>query len=195
MSWKRFFVLVAAVLCMTCGSVNVQAADAEPDTAESSNSSTLEHIGVCGPIHEAVIRFGSKDEEGRLDTAPLVHAPTSFGSSTITIDPPPGFGISFAGHQPDELRLHEYMGTLQGVLLIWNGTPRERSTVRKKVLKHLGRSKGEPEPLDKNTREWRDEEIRTVLYRSKADQVVVVFVSCLADEEPLRAAIAESNKG
>ena len=71
MAWKRFVVVVAAVFCMTSSSGGVYASDLAPKAASSDSAAALDHLGVCGPIHEAILRLGPKDDEGRLDIEPI----------------------------------------------------------------------------------------------------------------------------
>lgn len=179
-------VLIAAVPCLTCGTVNQQTTGQAAET-NSNNLSALEDLGVCGPIHEALIRFGPKDSDGALDTAAIEREPTSFGSWGLEMNPPPGLNVVVAGRRPSLLGLHEYVGVLQGMYFVWDGGRRERSAVWRHALKEMKRARGTPERSEKGRRDWYQDETQILLARSKDLQAVAVFVSCVPYMEQLKA--------
>ncbi len=55
MTWKRLVVLIAAALCTKCGAVSAQSSDTAPEPSKPGFATTLDGLGLCGPIHEALL--------------------------------------------------------------------------------------------------------------------------------------------
>jgi hypothetical protein len=183
MSCKRLAVLAAAVLCMTCGSVNAQTAGSSPGTAETGNGVELEHIGVCGPIHETILQYGPKGSDGRLDTEPIGYEKTAMGSWNLWMPASEDLSISYAGHRPDFIRLYEFRGTLQAIVFFWDGTQQEKSAVREAAVEMLTLQKGEPKARDDGHRDWRTDVTLTVVTPVDIKEPMKLYIACAPTED------------
>ena len=198
MVWKRFVAVVATVFCTISGSAGVNAGDPAPEPASSDSAAALDHLGVCGPIHEAILKLGPKDSEGRLDIGPIGYEQTASEFWTVFMPAPEFPDLSFAGHRPTELTLFTFKGTLQAALFSWTGPADEKSATLEDALQVLTLSKGEPEPRDDGRHEWRETDLRAVVVRAEPEDPVEVFVACLSAEDEyfeLREAVEADDNG
>lgn len=191
MTWKRLVVLVAAALCTTCGTLTVHGEDAR----ETGLLATIEGLGVCGPVHRAILDLAPRSADGSFDADSITYETDSPETSTLLmkISAPERFAV--ADQVPEAVRLFEFSGRVQGLAYYWpileeNEVGEDGLAVVEAAAETLSPSLGEPEAGDTGWRKWSTETL-TILARppSEDSKSTRLLVGCTLTEEAYLAAL------
>ncbi len=186
MSWKRLVVLAAAIACTTCSTVPVQHNDAGSVAVRSS----IDDLGVCGPVHEAMLRFMPVADDGSFDHDVTQYEPYPPDSSQVLMPFPESLEAAFADSRPAVLELREFRGTTQAIGLHWpTDEPEELEHISRAIGKRLTRVFGKPVDAWDEGSEWTDGRLRVATFADAANSITSLWVACVAREDAYAAAL------
>ncbi|MDX2438887.1 MAG: hypothetical protein QNL88_17770 [Acidobacteriota bacterium] len=195
MTWKRLVVFVAAALCTTCGSTSAHAFDIPPDPAAEKSAApvpdiaaTLEALGVCGQIHEAILKLGPRDAVGDLAVAQI--KPQRHPSDTwkVVMPSPDIIGQAFAGQNATALELYEFKGTVQALIVFWDIDGENASAVFEASTNALSRAMGPSRLDDDGGPVWSSDSLQASGWKGENGKGVTMLVACLPTVEAYVAA-------
>ena len=191
MAWKRLVVLIAAALCATCGTLTVHG----QDIRQSDLLATIEGLGVCGPVHRAVLDLAPRTADGSFDTGHMTYEVDSPEISNLFmhISAPERFAI--ADQVPAAVRVFEISGKVQGLAFYWPILDADELgvddlAVVEATAAALSPFLGEPKTDDTGQQEWSTESLTIRAWQPSEDSKVTrLLVGCTATEETYLAAL------
>jgi len=197
MSWKRLAVLVAAALCTTCSSVTVQGDDtaagavAEHPALKPGGGITaaIEVLGVCGQVHQAVLRLAPRKPDGLFDTESMAYEPGGADSSTLLMPAPEGLGLAAGGGSPRAMKLYEHLGKVQAARLYWKTEGDKAAALLDEMTARISLTMGQPHRDEDGEREWFDESLRVVIRQEEDGAIASLIVACASTEDAYFAAL------
>jgi hypothetical protein len=184
MAGFRVFVLSLWVTCVCVGLVNSEegvgeaAAELPPE-----NPVVFGGVEVCGPIYEAVMFLGPKDENGRLDPDQIEQIPHPSLLFRAEFRPPEGFTLEYAGLRPTSLTLGDFKGKTQSAIAGWEVGLQDARDVWSSMNEELRSAYGEPDEEDDSRASWTIGRLRTTVLLREDDGSVRLVYSCVPSED------------
>jgi hypothetical protein len=164
MAGFRVFAFVVCAIFVGVGLVNgEEGADEASGEPPPVNPVVFGGVEVCGPIYEALMFLGPKDESGRLDPARMDLWPYPSGLYDAVFPVPAGASMEFAGQSTSWMALGEFEGKTQVVKLVWLLRGEPLLEVWSEMNERLRRNLGEPGGTDDNLVYWLEGPLRTVI--------------------------------
>ncbi len=190
MSRFRMFVLSLWVTCVCVGLVDgeeaVEEASAEP---HSENPVVFGGVEVCGPIYEAFLFLGPKDENGKLDPHQIEPWPHPSGLFRATFSPPEGVTIEFGGVEATVVHLGDFKGQTQTVIATWDLGTEGGKAVWEAMNSALLGTHGEPADENDGAVEWREPRLRAKIDLDPETGEVTLSYHCLPNEDEFWARV------
>jgi len=190
MAGFRVFLLSLCVVCVCFGCATSQERF-EVEVASSgppeSNPIVLNGAEICGPIYDALMYLGPKDEEGRLDMSRVGWDPVWPGHPTVYLPVPTDLVHSETLRKASYVRLDEFRGRVAGVSLLFEAKREENSPIWE-ALFGLTRKAPGPPLVEEERSFYRDEgRLHIVGIHDEEMENVVFSMFC----QPLRAGYLE----
>ena len=145
MAGFRVFVLSFCAMCACVGLVNggegAVEASAEPPP---ENPVVFGGVEVCGPIIDALLYLGPKDESGKLDPDQIERWPHLSRLFRAEFPPPAHVNIEFAGFAPTSIKLGDFKGKTQTVIAYWDLGVEDGKAVWAGMNEELREAYGDP---------------------------------------------------
>jgi len=190
MSRFRVFVLSLWVTCVCAGWVNgeeaVGGALAEPPP---ENPVVFGGVEVCGPIYEAFLFLGPKDEDGNLDPGQIEPWPHLSGLFRAEFPPPEGVAIEFGGFAATSVQLGDFKGKTQTVIATWGLGVEDGEAVWAAMNEELREVYGEPAEEEDVGVMWEAGRLRTHLDRNPETGRADLSYHCIPTEDEFWARV------
>ncbi len=182
MSLLRLIGIVFVSICVFAGlPAALHGATAESETIDLTT--TIEGLGVCGPIQDAVLAFSPRTADGEFDFGRFAGQPYDAGTWRITAQIPEDLAVSVAGQQPTALDLYEFQGKLQAAALGWHDLGQLEGKVFKSAVRKLKSTYGRPGIRKNEAKGWINEALRIVIWENEEEDSVTLLVACHPSEE------------
>ncbi len=183
MNWKRLVVLIAAALCTTCGAVSAQSSDTAPEPSKPGIAASLDELGLCGPIHEALLKFGPRDIDGALDTTRIQPDRHPADVWKLILPAPDVPELVFADHGATTLELFEFKGALQSMIFRWRTSAEETTQIYDAAEIDLSLAMGPPHSDNDGDPVWSLDSLKASAWKEKDNAGLAVIFACLPTEE------------
>jgi hypothetical protein len=190
MSRFRVFVLSLWVTCVCVGWVN-----SEEGVGEASAELPLENpvvfggVEVCGPIYDAFLFLGPKDENGKIDPGQIEPLPHLSGLFRAEFVPPVDLAIEFAGFTAHTIQLGDFRGNTQTLVVTWDVGVEDGKAVWAGVNEELRKALGEPVRDEDGYVAWEAGRLLTTMVSDGQTGEVNLLYSCMPTEEEFQARV------
>jgi hypothetical protein len=184
MAGFRFFVLSLCGMCACVGLVNseerVGEAVAEP---LPENLVVFGGVEVCGPIYDALLYLGPKDEFGRLDPEQIKRSPHLSRLFRAEFPPPAHLKIEFAGFAPTSIELGDFKEKTQTVTAYWDLGVEDGKAVWADMNDELREANGEPAGENDVSVTWEAGRLGTTVYLNAETGMADISYYCIPTED------------
>ena len=183
-------VLSLWVTCVCAGLVNggeaVGEASAEPPP---ETPVVFGGVEICGPIYEAFLFLGPKDESEKLDPNQIEPWPHPSGLFRASFPPPADVTIEFGGVGATVVHLGDFKGQTQTVIATWDVGTEAGGAVWEDMNRTLPGIHGEPADEGVEAVEWREARLRTKIVLNPENGEVNLSYHCLPNEDEFWARV------
>jgi len=179
-----FVIIVGVGLVNSEEGVAIEEASGEPPPG---NPVVFGGVEVCGPIYEAFMFLGPKDEFGKLDPSQIEPWPHLSGLFRAEFPPPADLEIEFAGHGASSVTLGDFKGRTQTIFAIWESSEEVLRDIWADMNAKLLGAKGEPVVERDDYVMWEEGVLRTMISLDAENGGADIWYVCIPTEGEYQA--------